>query len=152
MSMMSIKNMIVVVTALFAFTCPVAAQENTQAPPAKVIQHVPVKAVSPASGKDMYMSYCAVCHGTDGKGGGPAASALKVPPTDLTLLSKNNEGKYPTLKVTSAIRGETALPAHGSKEMPVWGTLFWSMSSGHQSEVQQRVVNLTRYIETMQAK
>ncbi len=152
MSMMSIKNIIVVVTSLFVFTCTVAAQENTQAPPAKVIQHVPVKDVSPASGKEMYMSYCAVCHGTDGKGGGPAASALKVPPTDLTLLSKTNGGKYPALKVTSSIRGETALAAHGSKEMPVWGTLFWSMSSGHQSEVQQRVVNLTRYIETMQAK
>ncbi|MGB9204235.1 MAG: c-type cytochrome [Terriglobales bacterium] len=152
MSMMSIKNIIVVVTALFVFTCTVAAQENTQAPPAKVIQHVPVKAVSPASGKDMYMSYCAVCHGTDGKGGGPAASALKIPPTDLTLLTKTNGGKYPALKVTSTIRGETALPSNGSKDMPVWGTLFWSMSSGHQSEVQQRVVNLTRYIETMQAK
>jgi mono/diheme cytochrome c family protein len=152
MSMMSIKNIIVMVTSLFVFTCTVAAQQNAQAPPAKVIQHVPVKAVSPASGKDMYMSYCAVCHGTDGKGGGPAASALKVPPTDLTLLSKTNGGKYPALKVTSNISGETALPAHGSKEMPVWGTLFWSMSSGHQSEVQQRVVNLTRYIETMQAK
>ena len=122
MSMMSIKNVIVLVTALFVFACTVAAQENTQAPPAKVIQHVPVKSVSPASGKDMYMSYCAVCHGTDGQGGGPAASALKVPPTDLTLLSKTNGGKYPAL------------------------------SSGHQSEVQQRVVNLTRYIETMQAK
>jgi len=152
MSMMSIKKIIVVVTSLFVFTCTIAAQENTQAPPAKVIQHVPVKAVSPASGKDMYMSYCAVCHGTDGKGGGPAASALKIPPTDLTLLTKTNGGKYPALKVTSTIRGETALPSHGSKEMPVWGTLFWSMSSGHQSEVQQRVVNLTRYIETMQAK
>jgi mono/diheme cytochrome c family protein len=152
MSTMSIKNIIVVVTSLFVFTCTIAAQENTQAPPAKVIQHVPVKAVSPASGKDMYMSYCAVCHGTDGKGGGPAASALKIPPTDLTLLTKTNGGKYPALKVTSTIRGETALPSHGSKEMPVWGTLFWTMSSGHQSEVQQRVVNLTHYIETMQAK
>jgi mono/diheme cytochrome c family protein len=152
MSTMSIKNIIVVVTSLFVFTCTIAAQENTQAPPAKVIQHVPVKAVSPASGKDMYMSYCAVCHGTDGKGGGPAASALKIPPTDLTLLTKTNGGKYPALKVTSTIRGETALPSHGSKEMPVWGTLFWSMSSGHQGEVQQRVVNLTHYIETMQAK
>jgi mono/diheme cytochrome c family protein len=152
MSMKSIKNIIVLITALLVFICTVAAQENTQAPPAKVIQHVPVKAISPASGKEMYTSYCAVCHGTDGKGDGPAASALKVPPTNLTLLSKTNGGKYPALKVTSSIRGEAALPAHGSKEMPVWGTLFWSLSSGHQAEVQQRVVNLTRYIESMQAK
>lgn len=150
--MMSIKNIVVLVTALLVFIGTAAAQENTQAPPAKVIKHVPVKAVSAASGKEMYMSYCAVCHGTDGKGGGPAASALKVPPTDLTLLSKANGGRYPAMKVTSSIRGEAALPAHGSKEMPVWGTLFWSLSSGHQSEVEQRVANLTRYIESMQAK
>jgi mono/diheme cytochrome c family protein len=150
--MMSIKNIVVLTTALLVFIGTAAAQENKQTPPAKVIQHVPVKAVSPASGKDMYTSYCAVCHGTDGKGGGPAASALKVPPTDLTLLSKTNGGKFPALKVTSSIRGEDVLPAHGSKEMPIWGTLFWSLSSGHQAEVQQRVVNLTRYIESMQAK
>src|SRR5208282_3202743 len=146
---MSIKNIIVMFVTLIAFTCTVAAQEKAQAPPPeKVITHIPVRAVSAASGKEMYASYCAVCHGTEGKGGGPAASALKVPPTDLTLLSKNNGGKYPALKVTATIRGEGALPAHGSKEMPVWGTLFWSMSSGHQGEVQQRVVNLTRYIES----
>ncbi|MBZ5616124.1 MAG: c-type cytochrome [Acidobacteriia bacterium] len=152
MSMMSIRNVVVVVTAMFVLTCTVAAQEKTQAPPAKVIKHVPVKAVSPASGKEMYMSYCAVCHGTDGKGGGPAASALKTAPTNLTLLSKTNEGKYPALKVAASIRGEDALPAHGSKEMPVWGKLFWSMSSGHHSEVQQRVVNLNQYIESIQQK
>jgi mono/diheme cytochrome c family protein len=152
MSMMSVKNIIVLVTALFVFACTIAAQENTQAPPAKVIQHVPVKSISPASGKGMYISYCAVCHGTDGKGVGPAASALKAPPTDLTLLSKANGGKYPAMKVASTIRGDAALPAHGSKEMPVWGTLFWSMSSGHPSEVQQRVANLSRYIESLQAK
>jgi mono/diheme cytochrome c family protein len=149
---MSIKKLILMFIALIVCTCTVAAQEKTQVQTEKVIKHVPVKTTSPVSGKDMYTAYCAVCHGTDGKGGGPAASALKVPPTDLTLLSKNNGGKYPALKVTSSIRGETALPAHGSKDMPVWGSLFWTMSSGHQGEVQQRVANLTQYIESLQAK
>jgi hypothetical protein len=55
------------------------------------------------------------------------------------------------MKVSSAIRGEGGLPAHGSKDMPVWGSLFWSMSSGHEGEVQQRVANLTHYIESLQA-
>jgi mono/diheme cytochrome c family protein len=149
---MSMKKVILLFTALIVSTCTVAAQDQTQAQPTKTIQHAPIKATSPASGKEMYTAYCAVCHGTDGKGGGPAASALKAPPTDLTALSKNNGGKYPGLKVTSAIRGEGDVPAHGSKDMPVWGSLFWNMSHGHEGEVQQRVANLTKYIESLQAK
>ena len=149
---MSIKKVILMFTALIVCACTVAAQEQTPGQPEKTIKHVPIKSMSPVSGKDMYTAYCAVCHGTDGKGGGPAASALKVPATDLTLLSKNNGGKYPTLKVTSTIHGESDLPAHGSKDMPVWGSLFWAMSSGHEGEVQQRVANLTHYIESLQAK
>ena len=149
---MSLQKLILVFAALTVFTCTVAAQDQTQAQPKKVIEHAAIKPTSPASGKEMYTSYCAVCHGTDGKGGGPAASALKTAPSDLTTLTKNNGGKFPALKITSAIRGESNLPAHGSKEMPVWGSLFWSMSHGHQGEVQQRVANLTEYIESLQAK
>jgi len=149
---MSIKKLMLMFTALIVCACTVAAQDQTQGRPEKVIKHVPVKSTSPVSGKDMYKAYCAVCHGTDGKGGGPAASALKIPPADLTLLSKNNGGKYPSLKVSATIRGESALPAHGSKDMPVWGALFWSMSGGHEGEVQQRTANLSRYIESLQAK
>src|SRR5690348_11340019 len=104
------QKWILLLAALAVITCIVVAQDQTQDQTNKVIQHTPVKATSPASGKEMYTSYCAVCHGTDGKGGGPAASALKTAPTDLTTLSKNNGGKYPALKVTSSIRGESNLP------------------------------------------
>jgi|SRR5271165_2929446 len=149
---MSIKKLIVIFTVVIVCACTIAAQDQMKAQPEKTIKHVPIKSTSPVSGKDMYIAYCAVCHGTDGKGGGPAASALKVPPTDLTMLSKNNGGKYPALKVTASIHGEAALPAHGSKEMPIWGSLFFDMSGGHQAEVQQRVANLTKYIESLQAK
>ena len=134
--------------ALIAFAMLAWAQEQ----PKKEIKHVPVQATSPASGPEMYKTYCAVCHGTDGKGNGPAASALKVPPSNLTVLAEKNGGKYPALKVASVIRGEDALPAHGSKEMPIWGKLFRGMSGGHESEVQQRVSNLNKYIESLQKK
>ena len=134
--------------AVFAMAAMALAQNQ----PSKEIKHVPVKQTSAASGVEMYKSYCAVCHGTTGTGDGPAASALKVPPTDLTSLAAKNGGKYPSLKVSAIIRGEQALPAHGSKDMPIWGNLFWSMSGGHEAEVQQRVSNLNKYLETLQKK
>ena len=92
----------------------------------KEIKYVPVRPTSPASAQEMYTAYCAVCHGIDAKGRGPAADALKVPPSDLTTLAKRNGGKYPSDHVTNAIQGNLYVPAHGSREMPVWGReLFW---------------------------
>ena len=137
---------IILLTVLALVTFASAQEAN------KEIKHVPVKPTSPASGQEMYKNYCAVCHGVDGTGNGPAAAALKVPPPDLTLLAQKNGGKYPALKVSSVIRGEENLPAHGSKDMPIWGKLFWSMSGGHASEVQQRVANLNKHIESLQKK
>jgi mono/diheme cytochrome c family protein len=148
---MSIKTIILGFSVLVAFICA-AAQDQSQDQKQTTIHHSTIKPTSPASGNEMYMSYCAVCHGTDGKGGGPAASALKAQPADLTMLSKNNGGKYPILRVTSTIRSGTSNPAHGSKEMPVWGPLFSEMSHGHEAEVQQRVSNLTHYVESLQEK
>jgi len=151
-NVMSAKKLPLVFAVLIVFACAAAAQNQGQDQTKTTIQHVTIKPTSPASGKEMYASYCAVCHGTDGKGEGPAASALKTPPANLTVLSKNNGGKFPSLKVSSILRGTSDLPAHGSKEMPVWGPLFRSMSGGNESEVQQRAANLTQYVETLQAK
>lgn len=137
-----------VFAAALAMVIASAAQDTTK----KEIKHVAIKPTSAASGQEMYKTYCAVCHGTDGKGNGPAAEALKVPPTDLTVLTEKNGGKYPALKVAAVIRGEEVLAAHGSKEMPIWGHLFWTMSGGHEAEVQQRVANLNKYIESLQKK
>jgi mono/diheme cytochrome c family protein len=130
------------------FLCLAALAESQQ----KQIKHVPVKPTSPTSGQEMYTAYCAVCHGREGNGNGPAAEALKVPPPDLTILAEKNENKYPFDRVRSAITGDIRLPAHGSKEMPVWGQLFWGMSQGHTSEVQLRINNLNKHIESVQAR
>ncbi len=122
-----------------------AQQEQTQ------IQKTTAKPTSPASGQEMFLAYCASCHGKDAKGNGPAASMLKVAPADLTGLSKKY-GKYPAMKVTTVLNGQANLAAHGNTEMPVWGPIFSRMSQGHESEVQQRIANLNHYIESLQVK
>ena len=141
------RSLWTVLAAIVAMVLMASAQE-----PKKEIKHVPIRATSAASGQEMYTTYCAVCHGTDGKGNGPAADALKVAPPDLTALAGKNGGKYPALKVSAIIRGEEVLAAHGSKDMPIWGHLFRSISRGHETEVHQRVVNLNKYIESLQKK
>ena len=100
----------------------------------------------------MYDMYCAMYRGKNGKGSGPAAEALKATPTDLTVRSRKEGGKSPSAHVASAIRGDITVSAHGTKDMPVWGNLFWHMSQGHEGEVQLRVANLTNYIESMQTE
>jgi mono/diheme cytochrome c family protein len=138
-------NFLVALTLAGAFTS--AAQETT--PTAKPTN---LPATSPASGKEMFMSYCASCHGKSATGDGPAGSALKQAPADLTRLAKRNGGKYPANKVTSILRGQTRLVAHGDQDMPIWGPVFWKMSQGHEERVQMRIANLNRYLESVQEK
>jgi mono/diheme cytochrome c family protein len=116
------------------------------------IKRAPAPVTSAKSGKEMFQAYCASCHGADAKGDGPAAEALKSKPADLTMMAKNNGGKFPADRVASILRGQATISAHGNRDMPVWGPVFWHMSQGRESEVQQRVSNLTRYIESLQAK
>jgi len=147
---MQVMKFVSLAVILLMHSALAAAQ---QAPaPTPTVKHVPITSTPSNSGKDMYNSYCAVCHGTDGKGKGPAASAMKAPPTDLTALAAKNGGQYPSAHVSAVIRGQAALPSHGSADMPVWGPLFSSISQGHEAQVQQRISNLVKYIESLQVK
>ena len=128
-----------------AAVCTAAQQQST------VIKREPAPVTSAASGSEMYKEYCAACHGQDAKGDGPAAAALKVAPPDLTALAKRNNGKYPAPRVASILRGEEKLVVHGDQEMPVWGPVFRSMSA-NQGIVEQRILNLNKYLESLQVK
>lgn len=143
------KSMILLGTLVVA-TSLCLAQENTDQKPA--VKKVPIKETSASSGKEMYMQYCATCHGPDGKGSGPAASAMKVAPTDLTQLTKTHDGKFPANSVAAVLKFGNGPAAHGSAEMPVWGPLLQSLDKFHDSVVQQRISNLVNYIQTLQAK
>ncbi|HTS64207.1 MAG TPA: c-type cytochrome [Candidatus Acidoferrales bacterium] len=119
-------------------------------------QQTTVKKVAPVGakgldGKSLYQEFCAVCHGTDGKGGGPAASALKMPPADLTQIARRNGGTFPDTRVMSILKGETSISAHGSQDMPTWGKTFNDVS-GNLTVAQGRMHALVMYLEQMQAK
>lgn len=127
---------------------PASAQTGQQAPSVKR-EAAQVFAVD---GGELYQAYCAVCHGKDGRGNGPAASALKTPASDLTTLAQRNGGKFDSLAVQNLIVGQDRLlAAHGSKDMPIWGPVFKGISRDDAGAA-LRVTNLVKHIESMQVK
>ena len=144
---MASRHKLLAVLMAFSFVIAVSAQQEKPK-----VKRGPAPYTTPSSGKEMYTAYCASCHGPSGKGDGPPSASLKVPPADLTQIASKNGGKFPQSHVYEVIRGEANLPAHGSQEMPVWGPVFRSISSGHTSEVQLRINNLTEYVASLQQK
>jgi mono/diheme cytochrome c family protein len=99
-------------------------------------------------GRELYQQHCISCHGLEGTGDGPAASALKVPPADLTRISHRSRG-FPSEKVLDWIEGEKYAVGHGSREMPVWGKRFRRAGqTGRPGEIQA----LASYLESIQKK
>lgn len=102
-------------------------------------------------GPDLFRMYCASCHGRDGKGNGPVAAALKVPPPDLTVLSRRQNGVFPEKEVAAVLRGPAAVPAHGSDEMPVWGLIFRALDS-NDGRAKARIESLVAHIRSIQQR
>jgi mono/diheme cytochrome c family protein len=113
---------------------------------------IPVNKTAPTSGKQMYTSYCAPCHGVDGRGQGPVAPALKVPATDLTVLSRNNHGRFPDTHIVTVLENGSVIPSHGTPEMPVWGPILGKMNMSNPQDRMLRISNLSRYLESLQVK
>lgn len=126
--------------------CALGAQDK---PP---VSTAAARATIHEDAKDMYMHYCAACHGANGKGLGPSAEALRTPPSDLTTLSKRHEGKFPYEYVTSVLRFGTRIVAHGSSDMPIWGPIFGSMENYNEAAVRERIRKLCEYLASIQEK
>lgn len=103
-----------------------------------------------AWGKDIYMAYCAACHGESGKGDGPAAAGLKAFPPDLTYVSTRNGGDFPRVLVEKYIDGDQLIPIHGTRQMPVWGKVF--RREVPDTEARMQISALTAYLESIQLK
>jgi len=128
-----------------------------------------VHAESADVGKSEFLSSCASCHGMDGKGKGPVSGQLMVPPSDLTVLARNHNGVFPTDIVYETISGLKTIPAHGIREMPIWGERFspiielphnvdpayWMLAGPDQDPevvVRKRILAVIDYLNRIQQK
>ncbi len=106
---------------------------------------------SPTTRRATYMTYCAVCHGTDGRGNGMLAERLRVQPPDLTLLTQRNKGTYPKEMVLRIIDGREPVKGHGGADMPVWGDAFKDSGEGYsEKKVQEKIEGLVEYLKSIQ--
>ncbi|MGO9337750.1 MAG: c-type cytochrome [Terracidiphilus sp.] len=100
----------------------------------------------------MFTSYCSPCHGRDGSGGGPVASGLRKPPANLTQIARDNGGRFPELQVVSVLEAGVPASRNHPSQMPVWGPIFSGISHLSPNDKELRILNLIRYLESMQAR
>jgi mono/diheme cytochrome c family protein len=140
------KTVLIVIAAGALFELAVAQPKPDQLNPETV------RLIDSVDGPALFKAYCAVCHGTDARGGGPMSASLKVAPADLTRIAGRNGGAYPQPRVERIISGEEVVAGgHGTRAMPVWGPIF-SQIAWDQDLGRMRVHNLAAYIGRLQAR
>lgn len=116
---------------------------------------LPVFAGDVENGRDIYQGHCAVCHGKTALGDGPMAPAMMIKPKDLTLLSSENNGVFPLVRVIKRIDGREGLISHGSP-MPVYGNFFEGQDvmlkteAGQPIMTSQPIDDLVAWMKTVQ--
>jgi mono/diheme cytochrome c family protein len=112
----------------------------TQTPPDKT---------TVVKGQMTFERYCVSCHGKTARGDGPLAKELRVPVPDLTLLAKRAGGTYPVERVSMVISKGSQVRAHGTDDMPAWGTAF-NRTDGTEASVDEAIRNLVGYLGSIQ--
>lgn len=114
------------------------------------------KTVSEMPGMEMYQTFCASCHGVGGKGDGPVAPLVKIGVPDLTRLAQRDGGEFPTEDVRRIIDGRFDRPAHGPRDMPVWGWQFYNSTSmddaNERARVDALIGRLVDYLRSIQVE
>jgi len=113
------KRMVFAIVALAIAAGSASAQAQ--------VKKGPIKPTPASDASKMFDTYCAVCHGKDGTGTGPAAKSLTKAPADLTKIAARNGGTFPEVHVKRYIEGLDEVAAHGTRDMPMWGGLFSSL-------------------------
>lgn len=133
----------VVVLWWVCLALPLAAQEK---PP-------PIPGATMSAGQQYFQRYCSACHGLTGRGDGPAAAALRPPPADLRRIAQRRGGHFPVVEIAAFIDGRSVVPAHGSRDMPIWGERFGEMVGGGwlgEEVVRGNLLVLIEYLQSIQ--
>jgi mono/diheme cytochrome c family protein len=105
------------------------------------------------AGAYAFRTYCASCHGADGKGEGPMAANLRFQPPDLTLIAQRSGGSFPAERVRRIVDGRDPLKGHGGSDMPIWGDAFKDADTGYdEAQAKARVQSVVDYLKTIQAR
>jgi mono/diheme cytochrome c family protein len=148
---------------LLSFVSPVWSQKAE-------VKKFQVRAIASVDGRTLFGEYCAPCHGVDGKGHGPLAEGLRVPPPDLTTIAIRHGGKLDAGAIEDRINGwkqiprtmgEAAARAHtrdtgenpeNMPVMPSFGPIFANLYRQEVRDRQVRMANLVRYVKSLQVK
>lgn len=79
---------------------------------------------------------------------------LTIEPSDLTLESKKNGGKFPFWQIYRVIDGREEVTGHGTREMPIWSACFRCQAggddTGSRSQVAGLILSLVFYLQQIQ--
>jgi hypothetical protein len=130
-----------IIIAILALTAATVASDESSDPVREIER-----------GSSLFRIYCADCHGQAGRGDGPMAEVLTVRPADLTRLSREHDGAFPTEEVYSTIDGRDEVPAHRAGKMPVWGIALQELDTDvdQEGQVRERIRQLIEYLKAIQ--
>lgn len=102
------------------------------------------------SGADLYLQYCARCHGATAEGGGPDAATQHPPPSDLTRLAPRWGTPLDKDRLADFLDGRNADPAH----VVVWGEELYrgerEESVPREAARRGTILLILEYLETRQ--
>ncbi len=96
-------------------------------PPLVAAESLDVQLPAAFEGRRLYVSYCQLCHGADGRGDGPLAKAMKISPADLNTTVRSRSDTILTKIITGEGRQTiTGRDRHNllSDAMPEWKDVF----------------------------
>lgn len=99
------------------------------------------------SGAPLFATYCAGCHGSDGRGLPAPADPAASPRPDLTTMALRNGGNLDIRRLSERIANGN----HGDREMPAWDRAF--RKAGWPAIVAaQNIQAIARYVESIQQR